>query len=72
MFSQRYLSGSTYRSGWHNIRDQYRKSLKKFHTSGQGAKNIKPYKYTEQLSFCGLSSTKDERKEILTVQRVRR
>lgn len=40
------------KSRWTNLRDQYRKSLKKKETvSGQAAKKMKKYKYEDQLSF---------------------
>jgi hypothetical protein len=46
------FSGSTCKVRWNNVRDNYRKSLKKTVTkSGQRAKQLKLYKYSEQLSF---------------------
>ncbi|CAF4947741.1 unnamed protein product [Pieris macdunnoughi] len=45
-------SGSTCKTRWNNIRDNYRKSLKKTETkSGQKKTNVKLYKYYEQLHF---------------------
>lgn len=47
-----YVSGPSCKSRWSNIRDDYRKSLKKGKTvSGQKAKAVKSYKYAQQLSF---------------------
>ena len=41
-----YVSGPSCKTRWGNIRDNFRKSLKKTTTvSGQNAKNIKLYKY---------------------------
>ncbi|XP_076029490.1 uncharacterized protein LOC143018188 [Oratosquilla oratoria] len=46
------VDGSSCRSRWNNIRDNYRKSLKKTSTkSGQSAKKIRLYKFSEQLDF---------------------
>ncbi|XP_014255072.1 uncharacterized protein LOC106669821 [Cimex lectularius] len=42
--------GPSCKSRWSNIRDNFRKSLKKT-ASGQKAKNVKIYKYSEQLGF---------------------
>lgn len=46
------ISGPSAKSRWGNIRDNFRKSVKKNKTvSGQKAKIIKQYKYAQQLSF---------------------
>lgn len=46
------VSGSSCKVRWGNIRDNFRKSLNKQKTkSGQKAKNVKPYKYSQQLQF---------------------
>ncbi|XP_068207668.1 uncharacterized protein [Palaemon carinicauda] len=46
------VDGSSCKSRWNNIRDNYRKFIKKTSTkSGQSAKKIKLYKFSEQLSF---------------------
>uniref|UniRef100_A0A0A9W385 IQ domain-containing protein D n=2 Tax=Lygus hesperus TaxID=30085 RepID=A0A0A9W385_LYGHE len=43
---------SSCKTRWGNIRDNFRKSLNKRKTkSGQKAKKLKPYKYSEQLAF---------------------
>ncbi|KAF5307839.1 hypothetical protein FQR65_LT18321 [Abscondita terminalis] len=45
-------TGTSCKTRWGNIRDNFRKSLKKTKTvSGQKAKTAKPYKYSEQLNF---------------------
>ncbi|XP_063235874.1 uncharacterized protein LOC134538471 [Bacillus rossius redtenbacheri] len=45
-------TGPLCKTRWGNIRDNFRKSLKKNKTvSGQNSKNVKLYKYSEQLSF---------------------
>ncbi len=47
-----YVSGSSCKNRWSNIRDNYRKSLKKIKTvSGQKEKAVRPYKFSQQLSF---------------------
>ena len=47
-----YVSRPSCKTRWGNIRDNFRKSLKKTTTvSGQNAKNVKIYNYSEQLSF---------------------
>ncbi|KAK7067324.1 hypothetical protein SK128_006358 [Halocaridina rubra] len=46
------VDGTSCKGRWNNIRDNYRKSLKKTSTkSGQNAKKLKIYKYSEELSF---------------------
>jgi len=46
------ISGPSAKTRWGNIRDNYRKSMKKNQiASGQKAKIIKHYKYAQQLSF---------------------
>ncbi|KAI4470067.1 madf domain transcription factor [Holotrichia oblita] len=46
------VSGASCKSRWNNIRDNYRKSLKKLITkSGQGVQKNKTYKYSQQLGF---------------------
>lgn len=46
------ISGPSAKTRWGNIRDNFRKSVKKNKTvSGQKAKIIKQYKYAQQLSF---------------------
>lgn len=46
------ISGPLAKTRWGNIRDNFRKSVKKNKTvSGQKAKIIKQYKYAQQLSF---------------------
>lgn len=47
-----FVSAQTCKSRWNNIRDNYRKSLKKISTrSGQSSKKVKFYKFSEQLEF---------------------
>lgn len=47
-----FISVALCKARWNNIRDTYRKSLKKNITkSGQSAKKVKVYKYSEQLGF---------------------
>lgn len=47
-----YVTGPSCKTRWGNIRDNFRKSLKKNKTvSGQRAKNTKQYKYSQQLTF---------------------
>lgn len=47
-----YATGPSCKTRWGNIRDNFRKSLKKNKTvSGQRAKNTKQYKYSQQLTF---------------------
>lgn len=47
-----HISGTACKNRWANIRDNFRKSLQKQKTkSGQQAKNVKRYKYSEQLEF---------------------
>lgn len=54
------FSGSACKARWNNIRDNYRKSLKKNATkSGQASKKIKLYKFSEALGF--LKKIFDER-----------
>ncbi|XP_058811117.1 uncharacterized protein LOC131676008 [Topomyia yanbarensis] len=58
--------GAACKTRWVNIRDIYRKSLKKEATkSGQGAKPLKPYKYHHQLGF--LKPTMVERATISNI-----
>ncbi|XP_046681441.1 uncharacterized protein LOC124368210 [Homalodisca vitripennis] len=58
-----YISGGTCKARWNNIRDTYRKSMKRTATkSGQAAKKIKLYKYSNQLSF--LQKYLDERETL--------
>ncbi|XP_067140303.1 uncharacterized protein [Centruroides vittatus] len=55
--------GPTCKVRWSNIRDNYRKSRKKIATkSGQTGKQIKPYKYSDQLSFLNKFFTERETK----------
>ncbi|KAG8287854.1 hypothetical protein J6590_028736 [Homalodisca vitripennis] len=57
------LDGGTCKARWNNIRDTYRKSMKRTATkSGQAAKKIKLYKYSNQLSF--LQKYLDERETL--------
>ncbi|XP_030038266.2 transcription factor Adf-1 [Manduca sexta] len=59
--------GTTCRSRWHNIRDQYRKTLKKtIAKKGQNAKKVPYYKYHELMSFMDGFFQEREKKEILT------
>lgn len=52
MYNIIFIAGSTCETRWNNIRDNYRKSLKKTETkSGQKKTNVKLYKYYEQLHF---------------------
>lgn len=52
MYNIIFIAGSTCKTRWNNIRDNYRKSLKKTETkSGQKKTNVKLYKYYEQLHF---------------------
>ncbi|XP_026823190.1 uncharacterized protein LOC113561146 [Rhopalosiphum maidis] len=44
------LTGKTCRTRWNNMRDKYRKSIKKT-TSGQAAKKVKKYKFDDQLQI---------------------
>lgn len=47
-----FFSASSCKVRWNNIRDNYRKSLKKRVTnSGQAASKITKYKYDDQMSF---------------------
>jgi hypothetical protein len=47
-----FFPGLTCKARWNNIRDNYRKSLKKrVIRSGQVTTKVKKYKYSEQLSF---------------------
>ncbi|KAG6465249.1 hypothetical protein O3G_MSEX015024 [Manduca sexta] len=57
--------GTTCRSRWHNIRDQYRKTLKKTKAKkGQNAKKkIRYYKYHKQMSFMNSFFHEREKKE---------
>ncbi|XP_058830974.1 uncharacterized protein LOC131689719 [Topomyia yanbarensis] len=49
-------NASICKSRWNNIRDQYRKSLKKEAIrSGQSATKLRPYKYRELLGFLNVS-----------------
>jgi len=43
------IIGKICKARWNNIRDNYRKSIKK--TSGQAAKKLKKYKFDDQLQF---------------------
>lgn len=46
------VDGTACKGRWTNIKDNYRKSLKRISTkSGQNAKKIKLYKFSEELSF---------------------
>ncbi|XP_055538231.1 uncharacterized protein LOC129725879 [Wyeomyia smithii] len=55
------------KSRWSNIRDQYRKSLKKETTrSGQAATQIRPYKYKHLLRF--LKPTFEERATMSNIE----
>lgn len=66
MYNIIFIAGLTCKTRWNNIRDNYRKSLKKTETkSGQKKTNVKLYKYYEQLHF--LKKYFNER---LTVQSV--
>lgn len=52
MYNIIFIAGSTCKTRWNNIRDNYRKWLKKTETkSGQKKTNVKLYKYYEQLHF---------------------
>lgn len=44
------IIGKMCKARWNNIRDNYRKSIKKT-TSGQAAKKLKKYKFDDQLQF---------------------
>ncbi|KAF0710344.1 Uncharacterized protein FWK35_00033677 [Aphis craccivora] len=44
------IIGKICKARWNNIRDNYRKSIKKT-TSGQAAKKLKKYKFDDQLQF---------------------
>lgn len=52
MYNIIFIAGSTCKTRWNNIRDNYRKLLKKTETkSEQNKTNVKLYKYYEQLHF---------------------
>ncbi|CAG4964384.1 unnamed protein product [Colias eurytheme] len=60
-------SGAICKTRWANIRDTYRKTLKKSTTtSGQSAKKIKVYKFHDQLQF--LKPFLNERQTIETIE----
>lgn len=64
------LSATECKNRWNNIRDQYRKSLKKEVTrSGQAASGIRPYKYRDMLSF--LQQSFEERNTISSIDHPR-
>ncbi|KAG8296646.1 hypothetical protein J6590_052733 [Homalodisca vitripennis] len=47
-----FAGGAVIKKRWKSLRDAYRKALLKKKTkSGQANKNIKPWKYEEQMSF---------------------
>lgn len=57
------VAGPSCKARWGNIRDNFRKSLKKTKTvSGQKSKIVKLYKYSEQLSFLKKSFEERETK----------
>lgn len=63
----RFFLGGTCKTRWNNIRDTYRKSLKRNATkSGQAAKKVKVYKYSNILSF--LQQYLDERDTLSTIE----
>ncbi|XP_053995492.1 uncharacterized protein LOC128885458 [Hylaeus anthracinus] len=60
---------SVCKARWNNIRDNYRRSLKKIMTkSGKSGKKVKVYKYSQQLSFLNQQFDQRETKDSIESQ----